>query len=480
MTVMTAREKFNKIVQRRQPTHRSFFEHDPCTRRHFFRDAVTGVGGFFLADRLAVGQTETVGSVQPRNTAKSVIFLFLRGAPSHVDTFDFKNLSGVTPSEFQPESFLNGTITLPTALLGNTARVMDKIAVIRSGLAWARAHPLSRTWLQIGRNPASAAGRISPHIGSVVALEKEPERQPDQVFPGFISLQARNVPGPGYFPAEYGPFQTRADRDGLAAVRQPGGRKDFQERWDLLLELDGELRGENSPFGPRAASMGRFYNSAQRLMFNRKVTNAFQFTAEEHVRYGSTDFGDAVLTARKIVEQDQGARFIQVESFGWDHHGDIYNLEDGGGNNIYIQMGEFDPAFAALIEDLDSAGKLDETLVLVCGEFGRTPGPLSVGRYGRDHYQQMFYVLAGGGVQGGQVIGATNDKGGRGPGSFTTEYGWARERDVRPEDIQATIYSALGIDWTTVRHDDPLGRGFYYVPVSDEDAYAPIDELWRA
>ena len=186
-----------------------------------------------------------------------------------------------------------------------------------------------------------------------------------------------------------------------------------------------------------------------------------------------------MLTARKIVEQDQGTRFIQIDSPGWDHHGDIYNLENNpNANNIYGRMAQFDPAFAALIEDLDSSGKLDETLILACGEFGRTPGPLSNERNGRDHYLQMFFVLAGGGVQGGKVIGATSDEGGRGPEAFTTEYGWSRQRDIRPEDIEATIYSAMGIDWTTVRYDDPLDRGFYYVPVADDDAYAPVDELW--
>ena len=115
---------------------------------------------------------------------------------------------------------------------------------------------------------------------------------------------------------------------------------------------------------------------------------------------------------------------------------------------------------------------------MACGEFGRTPGQLSNSRNGRDHYLQMFFVLAGGGVKGGTVIGETNEQGGKGPGAFTTEPGWYRDRDIRPEDIEATIYSALGIDWTTIRYDDPLDRGFYYVPLAEDDAYAPVEELW--
>ncbi len=476
---MSERERFNKLVRKWQPEHRSFFERPHLTRRCFFRDALTGVGGFVLADRLAQGATESAGAVETKNTAKSVIFIFMRGAPSHVDTFDFKEIPGVTPKDFAPESF--GGITLPTKLLGNTARVIDKIAIIRSGLAWARAHPLAQTWMQIGRNPTSATGRIAPHIGSVVAIEKDPQRRPDQAFPTFISLQASNISGAGYFPVEYGPFQTYASANGLASANHRPGREVFQQRWDLLQEMDNELRGKASPFGSQAAGMGELYQNARRLMFNPAVEAGFTFTPEESDRYGSSGFGNAVLTARKIIEQDQGTRFIQIDSGGWDHHGDIYNLAGNQAQNvrsIYRQTAQFDPAFAALIEDLDASGKLSETLIVACGEFGRTPGQLSSSRNGRDHYLQMFFVLAGGGVKGGTVIGETNDRGGRGPGAFTTEPGWYRDRDIRPEDIEATMYSAMGIDWTTIRYDDPLDRGFYYVPLAKDDAYAPVDELW--
>ena len=473
---MTERERFDKAVKKWQPKHYSFFERPHVSRRCFFRNAMAGVGGFFLSDRVSPGETMSVGNATPKNTAKSVIFIFLRGAPTHVDLFDFKDMPGLTPKDFAPETF--GNITLPTGLLGNTARVADKIAVIRSGLAWARAHPLAQNWMQIGRNPTSASGRIAPHIGSVVAMEREPERRPDQAFPPFISLQAGNIKGSGYFPADLGPFRTNPSRGGLASAVHREGQEAFGERWELLQELDKELRGENSPYGSSASSMGNLYGNARRLMFNPAVEAAFSFTAEESARYGGSGFGNSLLTARKIVERDQGTRFIQVESNGWDHHQEIYSNAANNQRNIYRQSASFDPAFAALIEDLDASGKLDETLVLVAGEFGRTPGPLSNSRNGRDHYLQMFYVLAGAGITGGKVIGATNDSGGRGPGAFTTETGWYRDRDIRPEDIEATIYSAMGIDWTKVRHDDPLGRGFYYVPVADEDVYAPVDELW--
>ncbi len=473
---MAERERFEKLLQKYPHEHHSFFARPHATRRQFFRNALSGVGGFYLADAFAPSEARAQGSVSLKGTAKNCIFLFLKGAPSHVDTFDFKHLPGVTPDDFAPEAF-NG-VTISMRLLGNTSRVMDKIAIVRSGLAWARAHPLAQTWMQIGRNPTSAAGRIAPHIGSVVAIEKEPERRPDQRFPTFLALNSRGAPGAGYFPVEYGPFRTVPTGVGLADTNHRAGQQRFENRWELLQQMDGDLRGPESPFGKQAVGMGALYENARQLMFNPMVTQAFSYTEEESARYGNTGFGNAVLTARKVIEADQGTRFIQVTSYGWDHHGAIYGGAPGQQRSIYIQMDEFDPAFAALIEDLDASGKLDETLIVVCGEFGRTPGDLSSGRQGRDHYLQMFYVFAGGGVKGGTVIGVTNDIGGRGPGSFTIDPGWSMLRDIRPEDVEATIYSALGIDWTTVRHDDPLGRGFYYVPVSEEEAYTPVHELW--
>ncbi|OYW10153.1 MAG: hypothetical protein B7X34_05225 [Acidobacteriia bacterium 12-62-4] len=131
-----------------------------------------------------------------------------------------------------------------------------------------------------------------------------------------------------------------------------------------------------------------------------------------------------------------------------------------------------DNGYATLIADLKAAGLLDETLVVMMGEFGRTVGRLN-DQAGRDHYTQQFAVFAGGGVKGGRAIGETDAQGAR-----TTEFGWSEQRDIRMEDIEATIYSALGINWTNVRYDDPFGRGFEYVPYASEGLYKPIHELW--
>ena len=121
-----------------------------------------------------------------------------------------------------------------------------------------------------------------------------------------------------------------------------------------------------------------------------------------------------------------------------------------------------------------AAGKtlLDETLVVVMAEFGRTVGALN-NQNGRDHNLRMSSVWAGGGIRGGQVIGKTDAT-----GNAVAEYGWSANRDVRPEDVTCTIYSALGIDYTTVRADDPLGRGFEYVPFAKDGTYKPVDEMF--
>src|SRR6185436_972982 len=169
-------------------------------------------------------------------------------------------------------------------------------------------------------------------------------------------------------------------------------------------------------------------------------------------------------------------RFVQVTLGGWDHHAGIYAANAG----IAASCKTFDPAFGALLTDLratpgSAAGKtlLDETIIFITAEFGRTTGPVTANQAGRDHALRMTTVWAGGGVRGGQVIGKTDAT-----GKDVVDYGWSGNRDVRPEDATCTLYSALGIDYTTVRKDDPLGRGFEYVPFAKDGTYKPVDELF--
>ena len=163
---------------------------------------------------------------------------------------------------------------------------------------------------------------------------------------------------------------------------------------------------------------------------------------------------------------------MQATFTGWDDHNELYT-------NLAPRTKALDDALAPFLDDLaktpgSAAGKtlLDETLVGHLREFGRTLGALNVQR-GRDHHQRMSVVFAGGGVRGGQTLGKTSAL-----GDAAVEYGWSLERDIRPEDVATTIYSAMGIDYTTTRHDDPLNRGFEYVPSAKDGVYQPIDELF--
>ena len=208
-------------------------------------------------------------------------------------------------------------------------------------------------------------------------------------------------------------------------------------------------------------------NAAARApMYNPAVDNVFTFAATERARYGNSSFGNAFIAARNLLHAGLGTRFIQIGIGGWDHHVNIYqaNTARPGGEAVRYGARGTDCR-------LKANGLLESTLIVAMGEFGRTVGPLNA-QAGRDHYLQQSALFAGAGIKGGRAIGAT-DKPER-----PADPGWSKQRDVKPEDIEATIYSALGIDWTTVSHDDPLGRSFEYVPTTEGLEFFPINELW--
>jgi hypothetical protein len=445
--------------------HIPFFRRPFASRREFFRLLGAGVSGSFLASN---AQAELIRSqnVTTKNTAKNVIFILLTGAPSHVDTFDLKFLDGITPTAFQPETIKG--LRFNTGVFPKIAAQLDDIAIVRSVRAWAAQHTLSQTWVQIGRSPAAVLGDVAPNIGSIVAIEKRPERTPGQLFPTFLALNADNAVGSGYLPATYEPFKAAPNANGLANTTNPDGATRFAAKYDLLERLDAPLRVD-SPYSEVMEDYGAFYQSARGLMYNPTVDRAFKYTTADSARYGNTAFGNALLTAKQVLAANSGTRYIQVTLGGWDMHSGIYATN---GNNLFTLGRTLDNGYAALIADLKAAGLLEETLVVMMGEFGRTVGALN-DQAGRDHYTQQFAVFAGGGVKGGRAIGETDAQGAR-----TTEFGWSEQRDIRVEDIEATIYSALGINWTNVRFDDPFGRGFEYVPYASEGLYKPIHELW--
>jgi hypothetical protein len=467
---MTGQEKFDKFVNKYPHPHKTFFNRPHISRRGFFEVAGAGIAGSFLTAKAAKACTVQVAQqVTTQNTAKNVIFILMAGAPSHTDMFDLKVLNGTTPAAFNP-TMVNG-INWPMGILPKMGAQLGNIAIVRSMNAWALVHSLAQEWTQIGRNPAAALGNIAPNIGSVVAIETAAQRTPSQVFPTFLALNSATAVGNGYFPASYAPFKITPATSGVPNTTNSLGQTRYNTLWSRLHTLDNPLR-INSPLGTTVQNYDEFYNSGNELMYNTAVQQAFSYSAADSTRYGGTSFGNACLVAKQVLAANQGTRFIQITVGGWDMHQDIYGASNPKGTNLFTLCPSLDNGVGALLSDMEANGQLNNTLIVMAGEFGRTVGPVTAAG-GRDHLIQQSIIFAGAGVTGGKVIGATNAS-----GSDTVDYGWSRNRYVKPEDVEATIYSAMGINWTTVRCDDPLQRGFEYVPFSEENLYGPINELW--
>jgi hypothetical protein len=437
-------------------------------RRLFFEITGAGVAGYFLSPVDTFAQT---GSYQSDavilNTAKYVIFIQLAGAPSQTDTFDLK-VGPWTPADFGPTT-ING-VDFPAGLMPSLASQAGRFSIVRSCQANALVHSLLQAWNQIARNPASATGKIAPNIGSIVALEFEPKRSRSQKLPGFVSLaSAGNLVRNGYLPGQYAPFDVNVGPAGLANLTNGDGEATFTDRYNVLQQLNASgIR--RSDF----EEMADFYAGARSMMYDPTITAAFRFTTDDQLKYGNSGFGNACIVARNLVTADLGTRYIMITLGGWDNHQNIYQPNAG----VYRPARQLDAALGNLIADLsvipgaDGRSKLDETLIVAKGEFGRTVGVLT-NQLGRDHYFVHSALFAGGGVRAGKVIGTTTAD-----GRFIESPGWSEDRAVTPEDIAATIYSALGINYTTVRRDDPLGRGFEYVPSNTDWRISPLKDLF--
>ncbi len=431
-------------------------------RRMFFRHVATALSGYFL---LPSRRMETVAkaAVTPIGTAKNCIFVLLTGAPSHVDTFDLKE-GAWTPAYFNPTSY--GDLRFPQGLMPNLANQLDSIAFVRSVRAWATAHGIAQTWVQIGRNPVSGLSKIAPHIGSVVAMELG-GKPGDRTLPAFISLNASDGPGAGYFPTDDAPFYINPNGNGLTNSTHPGGSDVLDRRFGMKMDIDTELEADPQ-LGPGTADVFQASLSARKLMYNGAVNSVFNFDQNTRNAYGNSGFGNACVAARNLLRANLGTRFIQISFGSWDHHVNIY----APNTNLQSMARQFDAGLGALIADLKRDGTLDQTLIVALGEFGRTVGPLNQNN-GRDHHLQQSALFAGAKIRGMRAVGATDSI-----GASIADPGWHMGREVKPEDIEATIYSALGIDWTTVRHDDPFNRGFEYVPTNEQFPFDAINELW--
>ncbi|MBL8291206.1 MAG: DUF1501 domain-containing protein, partial [Bryobacterales bacterium] len=255
----------------------------------------------------------------------------------------------------------------------------------------------------------------------------------------------------------------------------------FNQRLKYLRELESM---SGSPLGttpgPNESQIRTFRDSSLKMMEAAELKTVLRMEDADRARYGASRLGDACVLARNIVAAGRGTRFIAINQGGWDFHTNIYDRKQK--SNQYTKSLELDAAVSALLTDLgnqrDAAGKslLDRTLVVIAGEFGRTTGPITVGK-GRDHHRfAMSALFAGGGVQGGRIIGATDEL-----GTKVVDPGWSAKRSAYPEDVASTIYSALGIDWTKKLSNTPSGRVFEYVePQSGTNFFqpTPITELF--
>jgi uncharacterized protein (DUF1501 family) len=198
--------------------------------------------------------------------------------------------------------------------------------------------------------------------------------------------------------------------------------------------------------------------------------------SEDHTRYGGSSVGDACIVARNIVEADAGTRFIFIAQNGWDLHAKAYDKK--GKINQYSLCKDLDGALSTLLDDLearvDGKGRrlIDKSFVVCMGEFGRTPGELTLNN-GRDHYRYAGVGLfAGAGVKGGRILGDTDENGAK-----VIAPGWQKSRPIYPEDILVTLYSSMGVDWTKKMTQTPSGRAFEYVENISPKGYMDFGEI---
>jgi hypothetical protein len=419
------------------------------SRRSFLRVGAIGPLGLTLADYLALRTSaRTTGG-----KARSVILLWLWGAPSQLDTFDMKPDA---PIEYRGP-FMPIATKVPglkiCELLPNLARCADKFSLVRTmhhnetdhGIAGTMGLTGSRAGAR-GLGDANVAGAERPSTGAIVGRlhRGRPGSVPPYVILGDLLHQGKKRvvgEGGGILGSAYDPFRLRYEPG--AGVRLPDAQLPesvsaarLEARWDLWHQLDGGVTPAASP----TARFDRHYELAHTLIASSQSLSALDVEREPAAvrrRYGPHRFGQCCLIARRLVEA--GQPFVQVN---WSTH--VEAIEDSGDggwdmHDRYFAIMQdqhgwmFDRALSALIEDLDRRGLLDSTLIVAVGEFGRSPKIND--RAGREHHPQCYTaLLAGGGVQGGRVVG-TSDKRAERPA----------DRAFSPADLGATILARLGI-----------------------------------
>ena len=435
------------------------------SRRHFLGGASTAAAFHALARR-GDAQVSSAGVV-PRNTAKAVIFVNLTGAPSHVDTFDPKD-GPWNPPDADIRQY-SGDIRLSRTLFPNLSGLAGDLCVLRSVASWELAHERGQFYMQTAHSSNPAFIAETPHMGAVVAVEKGAVA----AMPPFLALNGPPGPGAAFLAGTAAPMTAPSAEGGLTTIQHdfygPQSQTRFERKWKMLSSLDSALR--SAPPSKLMADHADFYAAAKKLMYDASIARVFTFSHDDAARYGGSGFGNACLVARNAVQAHNGTVFINLFTSGWDTHQNMFDR--GYHGNMYQLCNGLDAGLAELVKDLKASGDFDSTLIVAMGEFGRTPGALNA-QQGRDHHKlAMSVLMMGGGVKGGRAIGVTDSI-----GYAVKDPGWSANRSIVMEDIAATIYSALGIDWTKSFTDTPSGRSFEYVPGGAIGKYAPVDEVF--
>lgn len=417
---------------------------------------------------------------KPRGTARNVIYYELSGALSHVESFDFKETAG-TPKDIDVRKVKDG-LHLPHLLFPRIEKQIDKFAILRSMLSHEEVHFRGQYYVQTGRQLNLAFAREIPAIGSVIAMELEARRREQDTFPIYMSFNLdKAFPGAlstGFLHPRHSVVDINPESAVKGMALDQKAIELLEERWRLLSALRAAERERISKFGREMSSYEDFYETAHRLLSDPRWPSAFQLTKQDKERYGNTPVGVSCALARNVLAQDAGTHYIHICHPGWDHH--VYIWDHSAPTNHYKLCQEFDPALSSLIEDLASTpskaepGKtlLDETLVVVMGEFGRTPGALN-NMAGRDHHNKVFPALfAGAGVKPGLLLGASDKD-----GEKCVDTGWHRKEQPRIENIVATMMSALGIDWSKEIANTPSGRAYPYVDSLGPNGWIPTDDI---
>lgn len=411
--------------------------HDHLQRRGFLRIGALAGMGLNLPEYLALA---AVRAVNPNAKAKAAIFIRLAGGPSHMDTFDLK------PDA--PDTHRGEFNEIPTCVPGvricehlpKLAKCADKYVILRGVSHNLAAHELGLQYLSTGNRPTPAIRY--PTFGAVVSKEFGAAAD----LPSFVAMPSEGPQPTGYLGVEHGPFET-------GAMPQPGRAleirglslkngvtlADVDRRQDMLSRYDTAF-GAFSKEDKLLAGMDEFSRKAWSMMRSERVRDAFDPRRESTALadlFGKDPFSQSCLLAPRLIEA--GVRFVTINLDGWDTHtGNFTTLKNKN-------LPALDDGLSGLLLALEEKGLLATTTVFVSGEFGRTPKINDRG--GRDHWPRaMFSLFAGGGIQGGRVIGASDAKG-EAPA----------DRLITPGDLAATFYQTLGIDSRKEYHT-PTGR----------------------